>query len=57
MSERKFVKKETLYGGPKDDFIRIEDWYFLEGEIVTLERKIFPRGYLKMVECEVKFEA
>lgn len=57
MSERKFLKKETMYGGPKDGFTRLEEWYFLEDDVLTIERKYFARGYFKLIECEVKFWA
>lgn len=53
---RRFLKKETTYGSPEDDFIRIEDWYFLNGDRLEIEKKVFARGYLKQVECEVKFD-
>lgn len=49
------MKKETTYGGPDDGFVRIEEWYFLEGEILTIEKKVFARGYVKQIECEAKF--
>ena len=46
----------TTYGGPRDPFVKVVDRYTKDADGNTqIERQVLARGYLKNVQCEVKF--
>lgn len=56
MTARRFLRRETIEGGPRDSYVRIvDDWYLeADGETATRERRIDARGYIDRIATTVE---
>lgn len=52
MKHPSFPEKRTTYGGPDDPFVRLEERFRLDGDILYVDISIIPRAYAKTIQLD-----